>query len=332
MAHVSQLKKDIVKELLANIEKYKIIGAVNLDGLPSKQLQNMRASLRSDDVKVIMTKRRIIKIALEESKKEGVKELIPYLKGMPALIFTNDNPFKLFKQLEKSKSSAPAKAGQVAPVDVVVKAGPTSFAPGPIIGELGGVGIKAGINAGKVEIKQESVVLKEGETFTAQLAGILSRLEVFPMEIGLALTAACEDGLIYDKKVLAVDEQEYIDNVTNCATWALNLSVEAGVYNKDNIDILIGKSSTESTNLAMEATIYADTVMDQIVGKAHNHMLGVSSGLPDEALSDDLRNSKQSAAAAPVVEAAKEEDKKEEPKDDGNSEEAAAAGMGALFG
>jgi large subunit ribosomal protein L10 len=42
----------------------------------------------------------------------------------------------LYKILQKSKSSAPAKAGQTAPNDIYVKAGKTSFAPGPIIGEL----------------------------------------------------------------------------------------------------------------------------------------------------------------------------------------------------
>ncbi|MBI2112759.1 50S ribosomal protein L10, partial [Candidatus Woesearchaeota archaeon] len=36
--------------------------------------------------------------------------------------------------LEKNKSNAPAKPGQVAPKDITVKAGATSFAPGPIIG------------------------------------------------------------------------------------------------------------------------------------------------------------------------------------------------------
>lgn len=275
-AHVSQKKKDIVKMLVDEIKKYKIVGAVNVEGLPSGSLQKMRYTLRKEDVKIIMTKRRLIKVALEESKKQGLADLIPHLKGMPALILTNNNPFKLFKQLEKSKSPAPAKAGQVAPKDVLVKAGMTPFTPGPIIGELGAVGIKAGINAGKVEIKADTTVLKQGQVFTQKLAGILTRLQILPMENGLDLTAACEDGVIYDKSVLSVDEKAVIEKLVNGATWALNLSVEAGIYNKDNIEIILGTCARNSMNLAVEATIYADLAMEQIVAKAERQANALS--------------------------------------------------------
>ena len=197
---------------------------------------------------------------------------------------------------------------------------------------MGAVGIKAGINAGKVEIKMDATVLKEGQVFTDKLASILSRLAIHPMEIGLNLTGAYEDGLIYDKKVLAVDEKAYIENITLAATWALNLSVEAGITNKDNIEILVGKAATEARNLAVDATLFADEVMDLIVGKAHTHMLGVASDLSDDALSDELKQLKAGQAASQASVSAsptkKEEPKKEEKKND----DAAAAGLGALFG
>jgi len=263
--------------LVDELKKYKIVGAVNVEGLPSDALQKMRYSLRKESVKIIMTKRRLIKVALEESGKNGLTNLIPHLKGMPALILTNENPFKLFKQLERSKSQGPAKAGQIAPKDVVVKAGPTAFAPGPIIGELGAVGIKAGINAGKVEIKMDCTPIKAGGVFTQQLAGILSRLMIFQMEVGLDLTAACEDGLIYDKSVLAVDEKAFIEKLINGATWALNLSVEAGIYNKDNIEIMIENAERNSMNLAVDATIYADKAIEHIIAKAERQANALSS-------------------------------------------------------
>jgi large subunit ribosomal protein L10 len=282
-AHVSQKKKNVVKSLIDEINKYKIVGAVNVEGLPSGSLQKMRNSLRKDNVKIIMTKGRLIKVALKESKKEGLVELSNNLIGMPALILTNDNPFKLFKQLNRSKSQGPAKAGQVAPKDVIVKAGPTAFSPGPIIGELGAVGIKAGINAGKVEIKQDVTVLREGQVFTPQLAGILTRLQIFPMEIGLNLTAAFENGIIYTKSVLSVDEKEYIDKVTTAATWALNLSVEAGIYNKDNVEICIQNAASNARNLAVDATIYAADVIEMIIAKANNHAQGLASEIPEDA-------------------------------------------------
>jgi len=144
VTHVSQRKKNTVAEFVTLIDKYDYVGAVNMENLPAKQLNNMRETLR-DGVLIRMSKRRLLKVALEESKKEGVDQLIPHLKGMPALLFTNTSPFKLFKTLKKNKSSTAIKGGQTAPNDIVVPAGPTGFAPGPVIGELGGAGIKAGI-------------------------------------------------------------------------------------------------------------------------------------------------------------------------------------------
>ena len=56
------------------------------------------------------------------------------MEGQSALIFTDMNPFKLFKILEDSKTPAPAKPGAIAPADIVVPRGDTGSAPGPILG------------------------------------------------------------------------------------------------------------------------------------------------------------------------------------------------------
>ncbi|MFQ5475249.1 MAG: 50S ribosomal protein L10, partial [Candidatus Nanoarchaeia archaeon] len=219
----SEAKKKDVAEFVDLIKTNNIVGAVNMESLPTKQLQNMRFQLRGKVV-IKVGKRRLMTIALKEAAKDkkGVEQLIPHLKGMPGLIFTDNNPFSLYKTLDKNKSTAPAKAGQTAPNDIVVPAGPTPFAPGPIIGELGAVGIPAGIEGGKVAIKKDTVVAKEGEEISAQLAGLLTRLGIEPMQIGLALTAAYEGGNIFTKDVLSIDETEYFNNVTKAHRWAFN--------------------------------------------------------------------------------------------------------------
>ena len=280
-AHVSQKKKDIVKEFQTLAKKYPIVGAVNMEGLPTPQLQAMRANLRNTDVVLKMTKKRILKIALETSEIKGMEKLVKHLRGQPALIFTKENPFKLFKTLEKSKSPAPAKAGQIAPKDIVVPAGPTGFAPGPIIGELGQIGIKAGIDAGKVAIKQDAVVVKEGQVVKANVAAILQRLKIEPMEIGLDLVAVYEDGEIFTKDLLRVDEKQYIENIHQAHTWAFNLSVEAGIYNKDTIEFMVGKAFNDSKAIAIEQAILAKEVVDEILSKAERQMLSVKSQIPN---------------------------------------------------
>src|SRR3989344_8566689 len=116
---------------------------------------------------------------------------------MPALIMTELDPFRLYKLLKSSKSPAFAKPGNVLPKDAMVKAGPTNFTPGPIIGELGKFGIKAGVEAGKIVIKEDKVVARAGQKVDAKMAELLIRLDIKPMEIGLNVVACYDRGTIF---------------------------------------------------------------------------------------------------------------------------------------
>jgi large subunit ribosomal protein L10 len=273
MAHVAKYKKDTVKEIEEHIKKYPVIGALNVEGLPTPQLQMIRASLRPDVI-IKISKRRLIKFAIDEAKKTkpGIEALEKHLIGMPGLIFAKENPFKLYRKLAKSKSPAPAKAGQIAPRNIIVPAGKTPFAPGPIISELASIGIKTGVEAGKVTIKTDSTVAKEGEKIKPKVAEILGRLGIMPMEAGLDLVAVFENGMIYDKKVLAIDDKKFMEDILNAAQWAMNLSVEAGYATKDNINIMISKSFSEAKAVALEANILSKEIIEEIVSKAEAQM------------------------------------------------------------
>lgn len=267
--HVNKEKAQAVAQITALAKKYPIVAVVNVEGLPTPQLQTMRESLRGS-VEILMTKKRLIRIMFDKVKadKAGIEVMSAQLKGMPALLFTTESPFKLYKTLQQKKSNAPAKAGQIAPRDIVVPAGPTGFAPGPVIGELGAIGIKAGIDAGKVVIKQNATVTKEGQTITPQVAAMLSRLNILPMEVGLDLVAAYENGLVYDRNVLSVDEKQYVENLVTAHRWATNLAVEAGVYTPETTTLLIAKAHTQSRALALSQAIMAEGVKELIIAKA----------------------------------------------------------------
>jgi len=275
-ARIPDAKKSIIKEYIKLAKEYPIIGAVNMENLPAKQLQNMRAQLRGKVV-LKMSKRRLMKIAIEQAAKEkpGIEKILPYLKGMPALLFTKENPFSLYKTLQKNKSSAPIKPFQKAPKDIIVPAGPTGFAPGPIIGQLSQAGIAAGIEAGKVTIKKDSLVAKEGVEIKPELAAILARLGIMPVEIGLELVATYEDGNIFTKEILSVDEAVYISNITKASRWALNLAIGEAILTDKTNTMLITKAFNDAKFLAISQNIYADKVMPQLLAKAHNQMLGV---------------------------------------------------------
>ena len=273
--HISEEKKQVVDELKKLMDQYPVVGAVDVEKLPAKQLMVMRKKL-SKTAKIIMTKKRLIGISLDKSKKDNIVELKQYLKGMPALIFTNENPFSLFKVLKKNKSPAPIKAGETAPKDIEVKAGPTEFAPGPIIGELGSIGIKTGVEAGKIAIKEDAIVAKEGDVVSAKLAGLLQRLGIQPMEIGLNITAVYENGIILKKDVLDVDEEQYISDIKQAASDAFRLAIAEAIPNKDTITQLISKAHSDSYALADAQDIITSENVDKVLAKADRQAAALS--------------------------------------------------------
>lgn len=272
---VSQQKKELVQQLTKDIDQYPIVGVLNLQNLPAQQLQTMRSMLKLKGIKLSMTKKKLLELALDRSKKENLQQLKQKIKGMPALLFTKDNPFALNALIEKNKSEAPAKAGQTAPKDIVVKSGTTSFAPGPIISELAAVGIKTKVNAGKLEIIQDTTVAKEGDVISPKLAETLKRLDIKPMEVGLNLVAVWEDGLIFDAKQLHIDEKEFMRNLTQAASWAMNLAVEAAYPTAETTELLVQKAFREAKAVGVEYAIVNKETSDEILARSERQALSL---------------------------------------------------------
>lgn len=269
VAKAAVQKKNAVDALIKLFNAYSAVAVVNLEGLPSAQFQRLRASL-GNDLQIIMGKKSVIKLAVAavKGRHQGIDQLTSFLIGMPALIFTNQNPFKLANLLNKSKSKAPAKPGQTAPYDIVIPAGPTSFAPGPIISELASVGIKAGVEGGKITVKVPSTVVREGEKIKPKVAEVLAKFNIQPMEIGLNLVSAYEKGIIYDRKVLSVDPATYIKELVSAALESRAVALQIGFPAAETILLLITKSAREARHIAKEFGIMVPELAEELVGKA----------------------------------------------------------------
>ncbi len=276
-------KKAVIKKIQELSKRYPIIGVLNMHSLPAAQLARMRSQLRQN-VEMLMTKKNLILLALEKLKesKKGIEQLEHKLPEMPALIFTKDNPFALFKTIKKNKSKAPAKAGQLAPFDLVVPAGPTPFAPGPVLSELAQLGIKAGVEGGKVAVKQDCAVCKEGQPIKPALAAMLVRLGIEPMEIGLDLVAVYEGGMLYPKTVLDIDETRFMADLTTAASWAFNLAMEAVYIAKDTTEPLLQKAFREAKAVALEGGVLEPELMEELLAKAEREAQSVQSELTPE--------------------------------------------------
>ncbi len=291
--HVSEKKKEEVKELANLILKYPIIGSVNLENLPAPQLQQIRAKIR-DIAFLRMAKRSLIKLAIEQAKdkKPGIEKLIDELKGMPALIFTDKDPFKLCKLLDKNKTTAPAKAGQTAPKDIVVQKGSTGFPPGPIISELSSVGLKVGVENGKVAVKEDKLLVKEGEVISEKIADVLGKLKIEPMEIGLNLIAVYDNGSIIPKSVLTINEEEYFNNITTAASESINLAIEIAYPTKELIEQLLVKAFNEAKTLALEQNIISDVVIEKMLAQAESEAKTLQAKAKIELKSEEKKEEK----------------------------------------
>ncbi len=296
-AHVSEAKKKEVVAITSLLEKSSVVGLIDLTNLPSPQFQKIKHKLK-DKLKVVVTKKSIIKRALEKAdeKKKGLKEFEGMLENcMPALLLSEEDPFKISKSLDKNKSNAPAKVGQITPRAIVIPAGPTAFAAGPIIGELGKAGIKATIEGGKVVIQEDKLLLSPGDEIDQGAADLLSKFKIEPIEIGLNVMGIYKDGEIFEREVLTVDEGEYRKQITQAAHEAINLAVFSTYPSKDVIELLLRKA--ESDSLALESS-------QKLLEK-------IESGSPKEEAPKEKPK---------VEEKATEEVSKEEPQKEDNSQ------------
>ena len=325
------VKKETVKRVESLIKGSPIIGIVNMQNLPTAQLQRMRKKL-NDSVTLFMAKKRLLKIALKNVSKsiKGIEKLDEYLIGMPALMLTKENPFKLYKLIQKNKSNAAAKGGQMAPSDITISAGPTPFTPGPIISELGAFGLKTKVNDGKIEIIEDKVVVQEGEEISNEMASLLSKLGIEPMEIGLDLRAVFENGDLFTKEVLDIDEDEYFNNFTKAHRWSFNLAVEAGILTSETTEFMIQKAAKNVKAVALEANFLTSETTDEILAKAEREMKSVENNVDfskvpepkEEAKVDESKE--ESKAEEPITEEVKEEsveEKSEETEKEVSSEE-----------
>jgi large subunit ribosomal protein L10 len=195
-------------------------------------------------------------------------------------MFSDINPFKLALILERGKVKTTAKSGDIAAFDVVVPAGNTGQPPGPIISQLNAVGLPTRIESGSVWINKDTLVVKKGEAINERLASMLSKLGIKPVETGLAMTVALDEGLIIKQDQLKIDVDGTKRNVGNAFANAFALSLSVGYPTQDNMRALLQIAHREAYALAIGAAISTKETIGDLIRKAHAEMLSLSSRVP----------------------------------------------------
>jgi large subunit ribosomal protein L10 len=329
---IPEYKRTEVESLKELINKYDIICLANMHKLGARQLQFIRKKL-ADKIVIRMTKNRLFKIAAQKCGKKNIEKFLDEIKGSSSFIFTDMNPFKLQFFLGENRVVAPAKAGDIAPRDIIVPEGGTGFPPGPMISEFKKVGIDSMVKKGSIYIKEDTVVAKKGEEINRMLALVLSRLDINPMLIGLNLYAAYDNGLILQESHLDVDLEKTIASFRVAIANAMALSIQVAYPTKENIRVLLQKAFINAKSLSTAAGVITKDTLPDLLSKAYYTMLGLSDRIlqvnPD-ALPSDI---KQKVAVKEVkktkqTEPKKKDDKKKEEKE----EESEDLGLGSLFG
>ncbi len=269
-----------VEEIKKLLDTYSALGVANLQKVRAAQLQEMKKKLK-DVANIRVLKNTLMRRAVAEYKnKPDLEKLEPMLSGSNIFLFTNINPFKLSLLLDKGRVRTTAKAGDVAAIDVIVPAGNTGLPPGPIISQLGSVGLPTRIEAGSVWINKDTMVAKKGDTIDARLASVLSKLNIKPVEVGLILKAVYEEGLVITDEHLRIDVNGFRKRLIEAISNAMNLSLNSGYPTSETISLLLQTAHRKAFNLALNAGIPTKETVGEILRKAYAEAASLNMKLP----------------------------------------------------
>ena len=333
---IPQWKREEVEDLVELIDSYDSVGVVDVEGIASKQLQEMRAGLHGT-AQLRMGRNTLIQRALDEVD-EGVETLDEFVDGQVGLIGTDDNPFGLFKQLEESKTSAPISTGEEAPDDITVPEGDTGIDDLQMVGDFNTAGVNARPQDGTIQVMEDSVVAEEGEEVTADVVSVLDAMGIEPKEVGLDLRAVYAEGILFEPDELAIDVDEYRADVQMAAARGRNLSINAGYPTAGTAPAMLAKASGEAKSLVLHAAIEDPDVMPDLIARADAQLRALAANIDDEeALPEELQGVE--APAAPAAETADEDDAQPDDQPEAESEDEddeddddGAEGLGAMFG
>jgi len=277
---ILQKKINEVEEITQLLRQHKVIGIASLQKVRSTQLQELKKNL-TDKVYMRVIKNTLIKMAIENCKeKADLTKLEEHLNGANVYLFTDLNPFRLALLLEKGKVKTTAKAGDIAAFDVVVPAGNTGQPPGPIISQLNAAGLPTRIEAGSVWVSKDTLVVRKGEVISERLASVLSKLGIKPVEAGLAMKVAFDEGLVITQEQMMIDVDKTQRTIEEAHVSAFALSISIAYPTAENTIMLLQCAHREAYTLSLNAPVLTKETIVDLIKRVHVEMLSLSSRLP----------------------------------------------------
>ncbi|MCJ7712976.1 50S ribosomal protein L10 [Candidatus Bathyarchaeota archaeon] len=273
---ILQAKNNEVEEIKTILKSYNAIGIASLKKVRSSQLQELKKKL-SGKVSMKVFKNNLLKFALDSLNDKDLNKIEDYISGSNIYLFTNLNPFKLALLLEKGKIKTIAKTGDKAAMDITVPEGNTGQPPGPIISLLNSAGLPTRIQSGSVWISKDTFVAKKGDVINERVSGVLAKLGIKAVELGLSMRAVLDNGLMIPGDALNIDLEETKNNLITSYNEAFALSLEIAYPTSENTVILLQTAYQKAFILSLNAAIPNQTNIADLIKKAHTEMLSLKS-------------------------------------------------------
>jgi len=226
-ANRAEWKKTYFEKLEKQIRAHSKFLLVNADNVASLQFAQIRRSVRGQ-AEIVMGKNTMMKKVIR-----GLIEEFPdYEKVLPALVenvgfvFTNGDLKEIRDLLLSNKVAAPARAGAIAPVAVVVPCQNTGLGPEKT-SFFQALSIQTKIARGTIEIVSDVHLLAPGDKVGMSEASLLNMLKISPFSYGLKCVQCFEEGSLFDPSILDVTEDDirakFMNGVNNVAAVSLNI-------------------------------------------------------------------------------------------------------------
>jgi len=200
---------------------------VNADNVASLQFAQIRAALRGK-AQIVMGKNTMMKKVIRGLIDEfpEYEKVLPLLIDNVGFVFTNGDLKETRDAVLSHKKAAPARAGALSPIEVIVPAQNTGMGPEKT-SFFQALNIQTKIARGTIEIVSPVNLLKPGDKVGQSESTLLNMLKISPFTYGLKVVACYDEGSVFEPAVLDITENDirarFMASVNNVAAVSLNI-------------------------------------------------------------------------------------------------------------
>lgn len=221
-------KSNYFAKVVSYLDEYPKCFIVGADNVGSKQMQQIRISLRGTAV-VLMGKNTMMRKAIRGhiENNAALDRILPHIRGNVGFVFTKGDLNEVRDKLIDNKVRAPARNGAIAPCEVIIPAQNTGLGPEKT-NFFQALSIPTKISKGTIEIINDVPILRVGDKVGASEATLLNMLNISPFSYGLIIEQVYDSGSIFSPNILDIKPED------------LRAKFQQGVANLAAVSLAIG--------------------------------------------------------------------------------------------